>query len=93
MAQRVGPEVRSPYAQCAKPVADDGVHGRCANGSARRLQPDEDLWVKHIGPDVIDVSAQSLRHRRHEGIDLGLAALEAPDVQPPGDPVNLVEPK
>ena len=23
----------------------------------------------------------------------GLAALEAPDVQPPGDPVNLVEPK
>ena len=93
MPQRVRPEVCSLYAQFAKPVTDDGVNGRGSDRRSRCLRPDEDLGVRHAWPNVVDVSAQSLRHGRHQGIDLGLTALEAPNVQPPRDPVDLIEPQ
>lgn len=93
VAQRVRPEVSGLYPKGAQPPGDDVVDGWSLNGGSRRLGPDKDLSMRHIRPNVIDVSPKCFRHGRYERINLGLATLESPDVQKPGDRVDLLKTK
>lgn len=78
--QSMRAKVSGLYPKCAQPPGDDVVEGRSLNGESRRLGPDKDLSMRHVRPNLVDVSPKRLRHGRHERVDLGLAALQSPDM-------------
>lgn len=93
MTQCVRPEVSRLDIKCLQSSAHDVVDGRGEDGGSGRRYSDEDLGVRHLGSDVVDVSPESLPHGRHERVNLGLTTFEAPDMQQPANLIDLIESK